>query len=67
MINLLPFSLRSNLYTNNAPVFRAQHDEFKRFVYDEFEMTDKLGALLVRFWIRMAGSKKEREKRNLVP
>lgn len=45
-------------------IYLAQYDEFKRFVYDEFEMRDKMVALLVRFLEQNNGSlsKRAREK-----
>jgi len=44
--------------------YLAQYDEFKRFVDDEFEMPDKMVALLVRFLDQNNGilSKRAREK-----
>ena len=44
--------------------YLAQYDEFKRFVDDEFEMPDKMVALLVRFLDQNNGilSKRGREK-----
>ncbi|HKI90248.1 MAG TPA: Fic family protein [Draconibacterium sp.] len=44
--------------------YLAQYDEFKRFVDDEFEMPDKMVALLVRFLEQENGtlSKRAREK-----
>ena len=44
--------------------YLAQYDEFKRFVDDEFEMPDKMVALLVRFLYQNNGSlsKRAREK-----
>jgi hypothetical protein len=45
-------------------LYLAQYDEFKRFIDDEFEMPDKMVALLVRFLEQNNGilSKRAREK-----
>ena len=48
----------------NEVLYLAQYDEFKRFIDDEYEMPDKIVALLVRFLEQNNGifSKRAKEK-----